>query len=156
MRAYNAWDIKLQIETTPADRYTELFLSPAAETADIVLPAASSWESWHVGAFIAPLGDRGYIRLRPEVIPPRHECRSDMDIIFDLAKRLGMGGHFWNGDVEPGFNYQYDPSGITVADLKKHPDGICVELNMEYQKYKKIKPDGYFKGFPGPSKRVEI
>ena len=67
-----------------------------------------------------------------------------------------MGAHFWGGDVEAGFNYQFAPSGITVADLKKTPGGICFELDMEYQKYKKLEKDGSFRGFPSPSKRVEI
>jgi anaerobic selenocysteine-containing dehydrogenase len=124
--------------------------------ADIVLPAASSWESWHVGAVIAPRGDKGYIQLRPEVSPPRYECRSDMEVIFDLAKRLGLGEHFWNGDVESGFNYQFTPSGITVDDLKKNPGGICVELDMQYRKYKKINAEGHYSGLSSPSKRVEI
>jgi anaerobic selenocysteine-containing dehydrogenase len=135
---------------------TELFLSPTAQLADMVLPAASSWESWHVGAFIAPLGDKGYIRLRPEVVPPQYECRSDMEIMFKLSKRLGFGNHFWDGNVEAGFNYQFSPSGITVADLRNTPEGICLDLNMEYQKYAKVDKEGHFRGFPSPSKRVEI
>jgi anaerobic selenocysteine-containing dehydrogenase len=70
---------------------SELFLSPAAELADIVLPAASSWESWHVGGNIGPSGDKGYIQLRPAVVPPQHESWPDMKIMFELAKRLGQG-----------------------------------------------------------------
>ena len=135
---------------------SELFLSPVAELADIVLPAASSWESWHVGANIGPLGDRGYIQLRPAVVPPQHESRPDMQIVFELAKRLGKGHAFWDGDIEAGFNYQFAPSGVTVAQLKANPGPVTMDLAVEYRKYAKMDDAGHFVGLPTPSKRVEL
>jgi anaerobic selenocysteine-containing dehydrogenase len=135
---------------------TELFLSPTAELADIVLPAASSWESWHVGAVIGPLGDKAYVQLRPAVVPPQHESWPDMKIIFELAKRLGFGDQFWNGDVEAGFDYQFAPSKITLEQLRRHPGGMTLDLNMEYNKYSKVDETGHFLGFNTPSKRIEI
>jgi anaerobic selenocysteine-containing dehydrogenase len=135
---------------------TELFLSPTAELADIVLPAASSWESWHVGAVIGPLGDQAHVQLRPASITPRHESRSDMEVMFELAKRLGFGDRFWNGDIEAGFNHQFEPSGITVAQLKASPGGITIDLPMSYQKYSRTDDQGMFSGFPTPSRRIEL
>jgi anaerobic selenocysteine-containing dehydrogenase len=133
----------------------ELFFSPTAELADIVLPAASSWESWHVGANIGPLGDECYIQLRPAVVPPQHESWPDMKIMFELAKRLGIGDMFWDGDLEAGFNYQFAPSNVTVAQLKASPGPISITTPMAYQKYANNDP-GNFLGFPTPSKRIEI
>jgi anaerobic selenocysteine-containing dehydrogenase len=134
---------------------SELFLSPTAELADIVLPAASSWESWHVGANIGPLGNKGYIQLRPAVVPPQHESWPDMKIIFKLAKRLGLGDMFWDGDLEAAVNYQFAPSNVTVAQLKANRGPITVNLPMSYQKYANDAA-GDFIGFPTPSKKIEI
>ncbi|MBU2498207.1 MAG: molybdopterin-dependent oxidoreductase [Proteobacteria bacterium] len=136
---------------------TELFLSPTAELADVVLPAASSWESWHVGANIGPLGDKSYIQLRPAVVPPQHESWPDMKIMFELARRLGLGEKFWDGDIESGFNHQFAPSKITVERLKASPGNmITLDTPMAYQKYAKKDEAGNLFGFPTPSKRVEI
>jgi len=135
---------------------TELFMSPTAELADIVLPAASSWESWHVGVNMHPLGEKAYIQFRPAVVSPQYESWPDMEIIFALAKKLGLSDRFWDGDIEAGFNHQFAPSNITVEQLKMNPGGIGVELSMEYRKYSKKDEADNFRGFPTPSKRVEI
>jgi anaerobic selenocysteine-containing dehydrogenase len=134
----------------------ELFLTPTAELADIVLPAASSWESEHVGVNITSLGDKAYIQLRPAVVPPQHESWTDLKIIFELANRLGLGDKFWKGDIEGAFNYLLAPSGITMEQLRKSPNGIAIPLSMEYQKYGKKDSAGNYIGFPTPSKRVEL
>lgn len=135
---------------------SELFLSPTAELADIVLPAASFWESWHVRANIESFGTRVRIQLREAVVPPQHESWPDMKIIFELGKELGLGDKFWNGNIEAAFNYQFAPSNITVEQLRLNPSGISFDLPMEYQKYRKKDNAGKFFGFPTTSKRVEI
>ncbi|MFC2013624.1 molybdopterin-dependent oxidoreductase [Chloroflexota bacterium] len=135
----------------------ELFLSPTAELADIVLPAASSWESWHIGVNIAPLGNKAFFQLRPAVVPPQHEAWPDMKIMAELAKTLGLGNKFWNGDIKAGFDYLFAPSRITVEQLRRSPGGIItIDLQMNYQKYKEKADASNFLGFPTPSKRIEI
>ena len=134
----------------------ELFMTPTAELADIALPAASSWESWHAGLTIGPRGDKAYIQFRPAVVSPQHESRPDMQIIFELAKQLGVGDKFWNGDIEAGFSYQFAPAGVTLEQLRMNPGDTVIDLPMEYQKYRKKDDAGNFRGFPTPSKRVEI
>ncbi|MBW2609988.1 MAG: molybdopterin-dependent oxidoreductase [Deltaproteobacteria bacterium] len=134
----------------------ELFLSPTAELADIVLPAASSWESWHAGIMVSSQGDKAYVQARPPVVPPQHESWPDLKIMFELAKRLGFGDKFWDGDIDAGWNQMFAPSGITVEKLKHNPGGIEIDLNMEYQKYGNKDDDGNYVGFETPSKRVEI
>ena len=134
----------------------EQFLTPAAALADIVLPAASSWESWHVGFNVQTVEERVCIQLRPAVVPPQHESWPDMKIAFELAKRLGLGGKFWDGDIEAAFNYQLGPLNITVEQLRRNPGGIFLNLPMEYQKFSKTNNSGKFRGFPTPSGRIEI
>jgi anaerobic selenocysteine-containing dehydrogenase len=135
----------------------ELFLSPTAQLADIVLPAASSWESWHVGANVNPSTHESNVQLRPAVVSPRHECWPDMKIMFELAKKLGFGDKFWDGDIEAAFNYQFAPSNITVEKLKASPDNrITLDTPVEYRKFEKKDEAGNYFGFPTPSKRIEL
>jgi anaerobic selenocysteine-containing dehydrogenase len=133
----------------------ELFMSPTAELADIVLPVASCWESWHIGASLSPLGDKAYIQFRPATVSTQHESRPDREIIFELAKRLGLGNNFWDGDIRAALDYQLAPLHFTVEQLKMR-GSIAIDLSPEYKKYSQKDKAGNFVGFPTPSKRVEI
>ena len=134
----------------------DLFETPAARMADILLPAATAWESFFLKTtFEGTARTSSYVQLMPQVITPLYESRPDITIIFDLAQKLGLGEKFWNGDIEAAFNYQLAPSGITVADLRREEGGIFVPLPMVYRKY--AEPNGAgFKGFDTPSGLVEI
>jgi len=79
-----------------------------------------------------------------------------MKIIFKLAKGLGLGDRFWDGDAEAALNDQISPSGITVEALRKNPGGISFNLQPVYRKYMTQKADGKFTGFNTPSGRMEI
>jgi anaerobic selenocysteine-containing dehydrogenase len=94
--------------------------------------------------------------MRPPVVRPQNESWPDLEILFELAKRLGMGEKFWNGDIEAAFNHMFAPSGVTLETLQANPGGISVDLRMTYRKYAQKDPDGGTIGFPTPSKRVEI
>ena len=92
-----------------------------------------------------------WVQLRPPVVPPLHESRSDLEILFDLATRLGVGAHFFDGDLDAAFNYQLAPSGLTVQQLRAHPMGMRVEAQTRYQKYAEIDPQtGQPHGFQTP------
>ena len=134
----------------------ELFLSPTAQLADIVLPAASFWESWHVGVKLNSSGNKAYVQLRPAIVSPQHESWPDIKIIFQLARRLDLSDQFWNGSVRDAFDYFLAPSGITVEQLRMKPNCRSIDLPVEYQKYRKKDDTGEFIGFPTLSKRVEI
>ncbi len=134
----------------------ELFMTPTAEFADIVLPVASSWESWHVGVNVDSLSQNAVLQFRPAVVPPQHESWPDMKIIFKLATRLGLGDRFWDGNVEAALNYQFAPLHITVEELKNSSGGIKLKLDMKYRKYRQKDSAGNLVGFPTPTKRVEI
>jgi len=137
---------------------TELFMTPSAELADIVLPAATFYESFHVRlGFPNLLSSRRWIQYRPKAIPPLYETRSDMEILFDLACRLGLGGHFWDGDIEKAFNNQLKPLRLTIDDLKRSPCGVGIDLPMVYEKYRQSdSPNGTPRGFKTSSRKIEI
>ena len=106
--------------------HADLFMTPTAEMADIVLPVASAFEreALKIGFEISAEA-QSLVQLRPRIVPPRGEARSDTDFIFDLAKRLGLGGHFWNGDVDAAYRQQLGPSGVTLEQLRAEPAGCA-------------------------------
>ncbi len=136
----------------------DLYLTPSAELADIVLPAATCFEGWHVRAgFRESAFAQHHVQLREAAIPPLYESRPDMEIMFDLAQRLGLGDRFWNGNIEAGFNHVLAPSGITVEDLRRNPGGLSLYIPLEYRKYESKEPQtGILRGFETPSGRLEV
>ncbi|MBI2880337.1 MAG: molybdopterin-dependent oxidoreductase [Candidatus Tectomicrobia bacterium] len=137
---------------------TELFETPAARFADILLPASTFLESMHVKTTFEQGADTStFVQLRKQVVPPLHESRPDMRIIFELARRLGLGGQFWEGDLRAAFNAQLAPAGLSVEDLERNPGGIFVPLPVEFHKYRAKDPQtGRSRGFRTATGRVEI
>lgn len=129
---------------------SEFYETPAARYADFLLPASTPWESWNVRtSFEQGPETSGYMQYRSQLIPPQHDSRPDIEIIFDLAMRMGFGDQFWNGDLKKAFDYILGPTGVTLAELKRQPGGVTVPLEVKYQKYLK-------NGFKTPSRKVEI
>jgi anaerobic selenocysteine-containing dehydrogenase len=129
---------------------TDFYETPAGRYADFLLPAATSWEDWHVkGSFDQGAATSTWMQYRAPVVPARFECRSDADILFDLAGRMGFDEQFWHGDREAALDYMLEPAGVTVAQLREHPGGLSVPRKTRYRKY-------LGKGFDTRSKLVEI
>jgi anaerobic selenocysteine-containing dehydrogenase len=122
----------------------------AAAYADIVLPVASAWEreGLRVG-FGLDQDACELVQLRSAIVAPRGEARADIEIVFDLAVRLGLGNQFWDGDIEAALSHHLAPSGLTPAMLRTAPRGIRVPLEPRFQKYRQD-------GFATPSGKVEI
>jgi anaerobic selenocysteine-containing dehydrogenase len=125
-------------------------MTPTASYADIVLPIASAWEreGLRVG-FGLDQDACELVQFRPAVVAPRGEARADIDIVFDLAVRLGLGNHFWHGNIAAAIDYHLAPSGLTLEALRAAPRGIRVPLETAYRKYR-------HGGFATPSGRIEI
>jgi anaerobic selenocysteine-containing dehydrogenase len=78
-------------------------------------------------------------------------------IIFDLATLLGLGEHFFEGDVEAAWDYELAPSGLTVQQLRQHPMGLRARGETRFQKYaERDTTTGQPRGFPTPTRKVEI
>ena len=128
----------------------ELFMTPTAELADIVLPVATPFESEALKiGFEYSQEAQSLVQLRKPLVPPRGEARSDLQIVFALATRLGLGEHFWEGDIDAAFRHQLAPSGITLEELRAHPEGVRVPLTTRHRKYADS-------GFATPSGKVEL
>jgi anaerobic selenocysteine-containing dehydrogenase len=136
--------------------HADLFVTPTAELADIVLPVATPFEreGLKIGFDVSPAA-QSLVQLRRRVIEPRGESRPDTDIVFDLACRLGLADRFWNGDVEAACRHQLAPSGITLEALREHPAGVRVPLETRYRKYAEPR-DGVPAGFATPTRKIEL
>jgi anaerobic selenocysteine-containing dehydrogenase len=128
----------------------DLFMTPTAELADIVLPVTTPFESEALKiGFEYSQDAQSLVQLREPLVRARGEARSDLQIVFDLATRLGLGEHFWDGDIEAAFRHQLEPSGITLEELRAHPEGVRVPLTTRFRKYADA-------GFATPSGKVEL
>ena len=95
--------------------------------------------------------------MRKAVVPPEAGARSDLAVIFDLACRLGLGEHFFGGDVERAWRYQLEPSGLSLEELRAHPIGAKAAAMTHYRKYANIDPQTALpRGFATPSRKLEL
>src|SRR5262249_29438106 len=136
--------------------HADLFMTPTAELADVVLPIATPFEreALKIGFEVSPAA-QSLVQLRRPVVEPRGEARSGTEIGFDLACRLGLGAHFWNGDVEAAYRYQLGPSGVSLEALRENPAGLRVPLETRHRKYAEVK-DGAPNGFATPTRKIEL
>jgi anaerobic selenocysteine-containing dehydrogenase len=118
---------------------SELFMTPTAALADIVLPAAWGMEHDELGYWP---GWYEEIRSYPKLVDPPGECWPDTKIINELAKRLGLAEDFWEHDDE-------------ALDLMLKPSGMRYE-NFKEKRVMKPKKEYRPHQYPTPSGKIEI
>ncbi len=120
----------------------DIFMTPTAALADIVLPAATHFEFDDIGH----LGiGHGYILARPKVVEPPEECWPDMKIMNELGKRISPP-ELWHDDYHTFVEDVVKPAGLTYAEFVekgylKGPD--------RFKSYEK-------KGFKTPTGKAEL
>jgi anaerobic selenocysteine-containing dehydrogenase len=134
----------------------DLFATDASRYADIVLPACGSVERSEVRCY-----PEKYVTMTEPAIAPLGQARSDTDIVFDLARRLGLDDPLLNpapdGEADPAvafpaaLDWIFEPSGMTMAELAKHPGGMPVRDPL-------VTPERQYleRGFPTPSGNMEF
>ena len=134
--------------------HCDLFESPSARYADIFLPVNTPWEreGLRIGFEISAEADR-WVQLRQRMVTPRGDARSDNDIVFDLACRLGMGEQFFGGSLEAGWNHMLAPLGLNVETLRANPAGVSIDVPDQPCKYA-LQPR--HQGFNTPTGLVEL
>lgn len=132
----------------------DYFVTPTAALADYVLPAATFLESPAlVAQWDLPAMARTHVQYRPAALAPRGEARSDTQILFDLAVHLGYGDKFWNGDVESGFRHELEACGLTLEQLREHPEGLPTREPPILGEKSYGRPGV---GFDTPTRKIEI
>jgi anaerobic selenocysteine-containing dehydrogenase len=137
----------------------ELVHTPTARFADVLLPATSFLESPALKlGWIYPLEAMAHIQRRPRVVEPLYERRSDVEVIFDLACRLGLGEQFWNGNIGEAHDYILEPSGWSWDSLRAHQNGVSAPREpLRHEKYAEIDPaTGAPRGFNTPTRKAEL
>ncbi|HOM06582.1 MAG TPA: molybdopterin-dependent oxidoreductase [Syntrophales bacterium] len=121
---------------------SDVFMTPSAALADIVLPAATSFEYDDIGHY--GIG-HGYILARPQVVEPPEECWPDPKIINELGK-LMTPPELWHDDWRRFLDDLLAPAGLTYGEF----------CQRGYLKGPDI-PRGYeAKGFKTPTTKVEL
>ena len=120
----------------------DLFLTPTAKRADVVLPASSWLERNNVISSFQTADTHTIAQQKAVSLP---DARSDVDIVIDLAKRLGLGDKFWENETAM-YDKLLEPTGFTLSEFieKKR-----LHAPLEYYRYQK-------NGFKTPSGKVEI
>jgi anaerobic selenocysteine-containing dehydrogenase len=126
--------------------HTDIFMTETSRCADVVLPACTSFERSELKLY----AEKFAVWTQP-VIPPLWESRSDADIIYDLARRIAPEDSLMQKGYEASVDWILEPSGLSVAELKKHPGGMPIDgIQMPpFRKYEKA-------GFPTPSGKMEF
>jgi len=159
----------------------DIFMTPTAGLADIVLPACTFLErtrfvtydthadhSWNVQSRIV---------LSPKAVKPLGESWSDWKIICELGRKMGYREYFPWKTEEEAIDHVLSPLGLTCEDLREHPEGITVPLPpflyakfrgvlgkvvrsalrvTAFRKYPNMYKKYESKGFMTPSKKVEL
>jgi anaerobic selenocysteine-containing dehydrogenase len=114
------------------------FMTPTAELADIVLPAATYLEVDDIMTRAPFAGVRQKVAQIGEAWP-------DKKIINELAKKLGLGEYFWD-DVNDALDLILKPVGLTFDEFRNIG---TLQAPKEYRQYEK-------EGFKTPSGKVEL
>lgn len=120
----------------------DLFLTPTGQKADVVLPASSWLERNNV---ISSFQTAYTHTIAQQKAASLGEARSDVDIVIDLAKRLGVGDKFWENETAM-YDHLLKPTGFTLSEFieKKR-----LHAPLEFRRYEN-------NGFKTPSGKVEI
>jgi anaerobic selenocysteine-containing dehydrogenase len=120
----------------------DLFMTPTAEMADIVLPASSWLERDNLISSFQVCPTHTIAQQKTVELP---EARSDVDIVCNLAKKLGLAEHFWN-DSEELYDFLLEPTGLTFREFKEKKRIFSPLVYRQFEK----------NGFNTPSGKVEL
>ncbi len=140
------WDEAL--EKVPYYVHVAPFVSEMAEYADIVLPASTFMEEWAYD-HSPPGSGFAEVRIKQPVVEPLYDTRSSIDIIFEIARRLG-------GTVQQSFNgigndaqgFVKYRTGTLTSWEELIEQGVWVGPAYQYYKYDRI--------FNTPSRKFEF
>ena len=104
----------------------DIFMTDSAKLADVILPACTSVERSEVRCY-----PEKYVTLTEPAIAPLGEARSDTDIVFALARRLGLDDPLLNpepdGEADPGGHDFAGRAPRLDVRAERHDDGRAGE-----------------------------
>ncbi|HCN7925766.1 TPA: molybdopterin-dependent oxidoreductase, partial [Escherichia coli] len=139
---------------------SDLFMTPSAKYADVLLPETSFMERWNIGE---TWGTASYLILSEKLIEPDFERRTDYDWLRDVAKKLDVEAEFSQGrDEKQWIEHIWEQTRLAMPDenlpdfatlqktrrhLFKSAPHIAFEANIR---------DPQNNPFPTPSGKIEI
>ena len=140
---------------------SDVFMTPSAKFADVLLPAPSFLEDENI---VAPWGGFGdYLLYQNRVIKPLFEARFEYDFLRQLADRLGIGGQFsagrrnyqdWLPELYQDIRTQ-EPQ-LPEFDVFRKDGGYYYKNRQPSIAYKKQIEDFEHNPFGTPSGKIEI
>ncbi len=121
---------------------SDIFMTPTASMADLVLPSATHLEFNDIGHYGLP---HGHIFARPGAVDPAGSAWPDIKILNEWGKRMGLAPHFWDTEQDM-LEDVLKPSGITYQEFA---DQGMLSGKSGYYSYLE-------KGFATPSGKVEL
>ncbi len=138
----NANRVKEAMEQLEFIAVSDLFMTPTARMADIVLPASSWLERDNLISSFQVCPTYTIAQQKAVELP---EARSDVDIVCDLARKLGLAEHFWNDSGEL-YDFLLEPTGLTFREFKEKKRIFSPIVYRQFEK----------NGFNTPSGKVEL
>jgi anaerobic selenocysteine-containing dehydrogenase len=135
----NTYDALLKLDFIAV---ADIFMTPTASMADIVLPAATHFEFNDIGHY--GLG-HGYILARPKLVDPPEGCWPDIKILNELGKAL-TSEEYWYEDYEGLLEEVLAPCGLSYSEFA---DQGFLKGTEQFQKYLSA-------GFKTPTGKVEL
>jgi anaerobic selenocysteine-containing dehydrogenase len=120
---------------------SDLFMTPTAQLADLVLPAAHWLEQDDVVSM-----HKIWCILSRKKLTQIGEARDDRDVIFDVAHRLGLQEAFPWPDRHAYLDWLLEDTGMRFEEFKDR------DILMGEMRYRKYETDG----FPTPSRKFEF
>jgi len=119
----------------------DMFMTPTAALADVVLPVATYLE---FDSIVTPPYSYPVTSVQQKATRVS-ECRSDYEILRDLARKLGLGEYFWDAE-EQCLDSVLKPAGLSFDEFRKV--GI-IPGGKQYRSYA-------IKNLETPSGKVEL
>jgi len=120
---------------------SDMFLSPSAALADIVLPIAITLEYDNI--MMPPYSLA--VALAQKRLSRLGECRSEYEILHELARKLGFGGDFWDTE-EQALDTFMESAGLSFDEFRK------INVLVGTQNYRSYQSEG----FSTPSGKAEL
>lgn len=119
----------------------DLFMTPTAALADIVLPIVHYLECDDIWTS----EDFAEAQVQQKVVERVAECRTEHEVWSGLAKRIDLG-HYFEGSEEEILDFILKSAGLTFEEFRKVG---AISTSTSYRNYEKD-------GFPTPSGKVEL